>query len=99
MLDDVVFLFCCSRTSENELGQYVFQPNHCPDPLTENKWICPIILVLEAGIEFSHVPLSNEYPFLKNFMQVFFPKQTHCEKRLKVEVNDLLILCMGGKSW
>lgn len=83
----MLFLFCCSRTSENELGQYVFLPNHCPDPLTKNKLICPVILVLEAGIKFSPVPSCNEYPFLKNRMQVFFPKWMHCEKRLKVEVN------------
>lgn len=69
----ILFLFCCSRTSKNELGQYVFLPNHCPDPLTENKWwICPIILVFEAGIKFFHVPSSNEYPFLKNCILVFF---------------------------
>lgn len=98
MLDHMFALYC-SRTSENELEWCVFLPNHCPDTLAENKRICPIVFMLEAGTKFSLVSSSNEYPFLIQLYACVLPKLTHCEKRLQFEVNDLLMPGIGGKSW
>lgn len=97
MLDHVSALQC-SRTSENELERCVFLPNHYPDTPTENKCICPDVLMLEAGTKFSFVSSSNEYPFLVQLSACLFPNLTHCEKRLRFEVNDLLIPGVGGEG-
>lgn len=96
MLGHVFELYCSSR-SENQLEWYVFLPTHCPDTLIEKKHICPIVLMLEAGAKFSLVSSSNEHPFLIQLYACVFPKPT-CEKRLKFEVNDLLIPGIGGKK-